>query len=133
MRTTTGKPMERTLRSVEHVLIIILIVGLSGCTSSATGSSPVSIFYGNLHAHTDASDGMGSLEEAVRYARDTAKVDFFAVTDHDYLLNPHKYQRLLDLAASQTTTRFLVLPGFEWSSLEYGHVVVLGSRRLTDA
>jgi hypothetical protein len=124
--------MKRTRGIFGRSLGIVLMVCLVGCASLGTGQAPPGVFYGNLHAHTDASDGTGSLEEAVQYARDTAKLDFFAVTDHDYLLNPQKYQRLLDLAASQTTTRFLVLPGFEWSSQEYGHVVVLGSRRLTD-
>jgi hypothetical protein len=120
------------MRIFGRSLGIVLITCLLGCASPTNGQGPLGVFYGNLHAHTNASDGTGSVEEAVQYARDTAKLDFFAVTDHDYLLNPQKYQRLLELAATETTVNFLLLPGFEWSSAEYGHVVVLGSRRLTD-
>ena len=39
-------------------------------------------YFGQLHAHTTLSDGAGDVEEAYEYARDTAGLDFFAVTDH---------------------------------------------------
>lgn len=39
-------------------------------------------YFGQLHSHTINSDGAGTLEEAFTYARDVAKLDFFAVTDH---------------------------------------------------
>ena len=40
-------------------------------------------YFGQLHSHTaENSDGAGTLEEAYTYARDVAKLDFFAVTDH---------------------------------------------------
>jgi len=40
------------------------------------------IYFGQLHSHSTLSDGIGEVEEAYRYARDDAKLDFFAVTDH---------------------------------------------------
>lgn len=40
-------------------------------------------YFGQLHSHTaENSDGAGTLAEAYSYARDVAKLDFFAVTDH---------------------------------------------------
>lgn len=39
-------------------------------------------YFGQLHSHTTNSDGAGTLEEAFAWARDNAKLDFFAVTDH---------------------------------------------------
>ncbi len=39
-------------------------------------------YFGQLHSHTTNSDGAGTLAEAFAWARDNAKLDFFAVTDH---------------------------------------------------
>lgn len=39
-------------------------------------------YYGQLHSHTNISDGTGSLEDAYKWARDEGNADYFAVTDH---------------------------------------------------
>jgi len=39
-------------------------------------------YFGQIHSHTTNSDGAGTLTEAYEWARDDAKLDFFAVTDH---------------------------------------------------
>lgn len=39
-------------------------------------------YFGQLHAHTNLSDGTGSVEEAFDYAAKVENLDFFAVTDH---------------------------------------------------
>lgn len=40
------------------------------------------LYFGQLHAHTDLSDGTGTVEEAFAYASEVPGLDFFAVTDH---------------------------------------------------
>ncbi|WP_238886153.1 CehA/McbA family metallohydrolase [Clostridium sp. YIM B02551] len=40
------------------------------------------IYFGQLHSHTTNSDGIGTLDDAYSHAKDVAKLDFFAVTDH---------------------------------------------------
>ena len=40
------------------------------------------VYFGQLHAHTNLSDGTGSVEEAFDYAAKVENLDFFAVTDH---------------------------------------------------
>ena len=40
------------------------------------------VYFGQLHAHTNLSDGDGSVEEAFDYASKAENLDFFAVTDH---------------------------------------------------
>lgn len=40
------------------------------------------IYFGQLHAHTNLSDGTGSVEEAFDHASKVEDLDFFAVTDH---------------------------------------------------
>lgn len=44
--------------------------------------APYELYFGLLHAHTDISDGIGSVEEAFSYAANVEGLDFFAVTDH---------------------------------------------------
>jgi len=51
---------------------------------------PLYLFGGSVHAHTHHSDGEGTPEEAMRHARDVARMDFFAVTDRArYLCASH--------------------------------------------
>ena len=40
------------------------------------------LYFGQLHSHTNLSDGAGSIDDAYTHAREKAKVDFLAVTDH---------------------------------------------------
>lgn len=40
------------------------------------------IYFGQLHSHTNYSDGAGSVEEAYQYAKTVENLDFLAVTDH---------------------------------------------------
>ncbi|MDD5863458.1 MAG: CehA/McbA family metallohydrolase [Firmicutes bacterium] len=40
------------------------------------------LYFGQLHAHTNLSDGRGSVEEAFAHAANVEGLDFFAVTDH---------------------------------------------------
>ncbi len=40
------------------------------------------LYFGQLHAHTDISNGAGSVEEAFQYASQVNGLNFFAVTDH---------------------------------------------------
>ncbi len=46
-------------------------------------NKPYKNYFGLLHSQTaENSDGAGTLSEAYAYARDVAKLDFFAITDH---------------------------------------------------
>ena len=88
------------------------------------------LYYGYLHAHTDYSDGCGKPGDAFRMARDEAKMDFFAVTDHavDLPVWPWglKWSKTRDAAKDfNEDGRFVALCGFEWSSSVFGHVNVI--------
>ena len=100
-------------------------------------------YFGQLHSHTaENSDGAGTLEEAYTYARDVAKLDFFAVTDHSnsfdtassddkagtynlggYNVNNVKWQNGLVAAANARTANFASIYAYEmtWSGGP-GHV-----------
>ena len=42
------------------------------------------VFFGDIHGHSTLSDGSKTIDECYRAARDLAKLDFCAVTDHDH-------------------------------------------------
>ncbi len=52
------------------------------------------VWFGDLHGHTARSDGTGTPAEAWQHARDVARVDFAAVTDHGWQLSPGDWEEL---------------------------------------
>lgn len=46
------------------------------------GQQEYNFYFGQLHSHTNLSDGTGTPDQAFTYARDEAKVDYVAITDH---------------------------------------------------
>ncbi len=89
-------------------------------------------YFGTLHAHTEASDGKGDPEIAYRFARDIAKLDFFAVTDHPefwFLSNKDHYEHLKSVAESAWRPGFVPLFGFEYSNTVFGHYIVLNAEK----
>src|SRR3954468_6308133 len=60
------------------------------CILSAALAQPSSlfaddlVFFGNLHSHTSYSDGSGTPDQAYTRARDVAKLDFLAITEHNH-------------------------------------------------
>ncbi len=90
------------------------------------------ILWADLHGHTGRSDGTGAVEDYFLYARDTARLDVLALTDHD-----HFGPRFLDQVPKwqeemrEVTERFHVpgqlvtLHGYEWTSWIHGHRHVL--------
>ncbi len=47
----------------------------------------LNIYFGQLHSHSNISDGAGSIEDAYKYAKEASGVDFLAVTDHSNSLD----------------------------------------------
>ncbi len=97
---------------------------------------PMRAYFGLLHAHTFASDGMGTARSAFRTARDIAKLDFFAVTDHsEYWLNGKDpvWREQGQTAFEESRPEFIGLTGFEYSNTLQGHVVVLNSSNWINA
>ncbi|MCL6591797.1 MAG: CehA/McbA family metallohydrolase [Firmicutes bacterium] len=94
-------------------------------------------YFGFLHAHTSFSDGKGTPQEAYAYARNTGKLDFFAVTDHGeqliYWPWENKWSKIKSAAnAAYVPGTFVALWGFEWSNPLNGHVNVIGTNDYTN-
>lgn len=103
-------------------------------------SETMQVFFGNLHSHTSYSDGKGTPEQAFSHARDVAKLDFLAVTEHNHLLGGNAsspevkaalYKGPPATALRPTADRFTVsgkfiaIAGQEYSSMSKGNHVNL--------
>ncbi len=83
------------------------------------------LLWGDIHGQSGLSDGQGEVDEYFAFARDIAKLDFTALTDHDCfpnILSPAEWEY------SRTVSNALNKPGdivtivaLEWTSNEYRH------------
>lgn len=90
------------------------------------------ILWGDLHGHSNLSDGTGTPEDYFRYARDVAALDVVALTDHDHwgILalddHPKLWERIQQAVRDfHDPGHFVTLHGYEWTSWIYGHRHVL--------
>ena len=91
--------------------------------ATAFASGDYWIVWGDVHGHTRLSDGKGSLDDYFTYARDTSRLDFVIVTDHDFGHGPpwrlpKEQWTLTQRKADQYTVpgRFVAIAGYEWTS-----------------
>jgi len=90
------------------------------------------VFWGDLHGHSNYSDGTGLPEEHFTYARDVSGLDFVALTDHDHwgmiplVDRPDLWNDIVEQTRRfHEPGRFVTLLGFEWTSWIHGHRHVL--------
>ena len=88
--------------------------------------------WGDLHGHSNLSDGTGLPEQYFQYARDVAGLDFAALTDHDHWgvrfidANPEMWKQIRDAtAAFHDPEHFVTILGYEWTSWLHGHRHIL--------
>jgi hypothetical protein len=92
----------------------------------ARGSERYSVFWGDLHRHSNYSrcsngDEM-SPEDRWTFGRDVGLYDFMALTDHSAHVGPREWWRLYQLCELENVPgSFCALAGFEWSTRLYGH------------
>ena len=91
------------------------------------GDSP-RIYWADLHGHSGLSDGTGSPEDYLTYARDVSRLDVIALTDHDHFgmdfldARPRRWEQIQQLnSAFHDPGRFITLLGYEWTSWIHGH------------
>ncbi len=106
------------------------------------------VFFGNLHSHTSYSDSSGTPREAFTHARNVARLDFMALTEHNHreaqgndnigigsnnaLYNGADADSLISAANAMTVNgQFVALYGQEFSTISKGnHVNVFDIREV---
>jgi hypothetical protein len=90
------------------------------------------VLWGDLHGHSNLSDGTGTAEDYFRYARDVSGLDVAVLTDHDHIgrepldATPASWSEIkAQVEAFHAPGRFVTLLGFEWTSWLHGHRHVL--------
>ncbi len=107
--------------------------GLQGVSNPMlVSASRDRILWGDLHGHSNLSDGTGTPEQYFRYARDVAALDFVALTDHDHwgmqplATHPGNWDEIKrQVSAFHDPGRFATLLGYEWTNWLHGHRHVL--------
>jgi len=88
------------------------------------------IVWGDIHTHSELSDGTGSAAHSFYFARHVACLDFYALTDHGEIMmwNPSS----LDLLEQETNKaheqdEFVTFHGIEWTNVLTGHYTCIFS------
>ncbi len=128
MKKGTTKLAAAGMVIVASVSVLLLAGG------AAAAPEPMNAYFGNLHSHTGYSDGRGTPREAFLFARDTARYDFYAITDHGELTTPAEWSSVgTEADAFNRDGVFVAIRGFEWSNPLHGHATVWGTEDYTNA
>ncbi len=100
-------------------------------TATTLSTTNYSFFFGDIHNHSTFSDGIGDPNEAYRYAREDAELDFFGLSDHENKLTNSEWDLLGTYADTHNKDgEFVALRGFEWTSKYHGHVTVIATEEI---
>ena len=125
-------PRRSSSSLVGSLLIVLLALAAGGARAGGKGPrSPLELYFGDLHAHTAFSDGSeGTPEDAYRTAR-AGGADYFATSDHNFMLTQEEWAQTLQFATQQTDAAFAALPASEyWLASGFGEVIVLNVEEL---
>ena len=115
-------------RSVLLSLILIFIVGALSISlaSPVQAGQPYQHFFGDMHNHTAYSDGWeGTPADAYASAK-AGGADFFATTDHAFMLSDAEWAASLAAAEEATTNQFVAMAAYEYWMPGFGEIAVYG-------
>jgi hypothetical protein len=120
---------------IEHLLYGRLLAMTSPIYSGFHSKDlDMNMYFGNLHSHSEVSDGQGSPEKGFKWARDEAGYDFYAMTDHAEQIMPWEWRNMGKQADKfNETGRVVALRGFEWSHALAGHINVFNTDKYTSS
>ena len=84
-------------------------------------SAKPNIYWGEIHGHSEMSDGSGSFVEMFRHAREIGCLDFAAGADHACYFSDNEWRWMQDVVnAHHEPGIFCTLIGYEWAGTQ-GH------------
>ncbi len=106
------------------IAIIVMVFCYSLINKDNCASVQYKIYWGDVHGHTNFSDGKESIDYYLTYARDTSKLDFVMVTDHDFgngkpdwRMTKDNWNIIQDKTDTYTVNgKFVAIAGYEWTS-----------------
>jgi hypothetical protein len=126
-------------------ILVIILLYLISCKnnnlihshqSNPTPETPMysgivmNFYYGNLHSHTQYSDGQGTPDQALVWAK--TQFDFYAITDHAEQLTSTEWITIGNAVNAHTIDgNFIAIRGFEWTHPSFGHINVLNTSSYT--
>lgn len=141
--TSVSYEVKENLSDGKHTVKIEVADTLGNLTKKewkfTIGTQEMNLYFGQLHSHTNLSDGQGTIDEAYQYAENNANVDFLAVTDHSNWFDNDTKANLSDGSSSESWNKgkkaadkynkdgeFVAIYGYEmtWSGSTggYGHI-----------
>jgi len=89
------------------------------------------LFWGEIHGHTEMSDGTGEFSELYRHARDEGCLEFAAASDHAEYFSDNQWLWMQDVTNSWNQPgRFVTLVGYEWGGQQKDRNVYTSRSRL---
>lgn len=87
--------------------------------------APFNLYFGDMHGHSSASDGLHSPEDYYRYGKEMSGLDLCVLTDHaECIYEPNKYNWEYLIKTAEDCHRpglFITFPAFEWTHGVWGH------------
>lgn len=110
-------------------LCLFLCPGIQMVLAQHPSIGGYNVYYGDLHNHSNVSDGTGTPSSAYAYARDQARLDFFSLSDHSDFFSPPVWANMKSVANSYNQDGvYTTFYGFEWTSDGvYGHLCVINT------
>lgn len=88
------------------------------------------IYWGDIHSHSDLSDGTGTAPHSYFFAREVACLDFYALTDHGEIMTfSFSAFDKLEQATNEAYKpgSFVTFHGVEWTQVKTGHYTCIFS------
>ncbi len=108
------------------------ISGVSNPIVSTKNKPVLNLYWGDLHGHSNLSDGTGTPDDYFSYARYAAGLDAAILTDHDGWgfdrldEHPEIWSFLKNKAeAHHKPGKFITFPGYEYTNWSSGHMHVI--------
>ncbi len=74
------------------------------------------VYWGETHAHSGYSEGMGSIDRFYTWGRDDARLDFAGLSEHDVWLDDNEWRTMNDAVRRYTEPgRFIAFLAYEWT------------------